>query len=176
MPCALCVMNRESVHSGKVSVDDKWSALNIVYMHAGETKLHTYVNHSVTRMRHGRETRTSVATLDLPPVRYIHSQRKLEVFEVSDTTAVSCAIRVPDIPAIDPMPCGTCEESCFLPNNFRHVVSKFSTSCGKKGGLICYLCEIVNAVATLVQCSTTACPNPSQLQTLWMMIYVSTIA
>lgn len=59
-------------------VDDNWSAFSIVYMHAGETSVAHYINHtqlSVTRMRHERETRTNVATLGLPPVGDVLSRR-----------------------------------------------------------------------------------------------------
>ena len=70
-----------------MSVGDKGQRLTLFTCMRKKLKLHTYVNHtlySVTRMRHGRETRTSVATLGLPPVQYIRSQRAFEVLELSD--------------------------------------------------------------------------------------------
>jgi hypothetical protein len=163
----------------KVSVSDKWAAFDTVYMHAEETSAaHICKSHASQRYAHA--SRKGDAYIRRDAWSSSSSLHTLAAYVWSvrgewQTTAVSCAIRVPDIPAIDPMTYGTCEESCCQPYNLRYVVSEFSPSCGKEW-FDFYLCERVNAVSTLGRCSTTACQNPSQLQTIWMMIYVSRMA
>lgn len=115
----------------------KRTAFDTVYMHAEETSVaHTCKSHASQRYAHAswkgdayirRDAWSSSSSLHTL-VACVWSVLRYEW----QTTAASCAIRDPDIPAIDPMTYGTCEEPCCEPNNLRHVVSEFFASCGKE--------------------------------------------